>query len=110
MKFCLQRFGLDILLPALSTFRDTNNIFANSANFLANNMYLRYIQSMLNEKSLLFVMFGLDILLPALSTFMDTDDMFANIFDEVEDNTIDFPLNQGRKVLFVMFGLNYLSC
>ena len=29
VKFCLQRFGLDILLPALSTFGDTNNISAN---------------------------------------------------------------------------------
>ena len=46
-------------------------------------MYLKYIQSMLNEKSLLFVMFGLDILLPVLSTFGDTNNMSANIFDFV---------------------------
>ena len=65
---------------------------------------------MLNEKSLLFVMLGLDILLPALSTFGDTNNISANIFDLVEDNIIAFFFRQRKKVMSVMFGLDYLSC
>ena len=38
VKFCLQRFGLDILLPALSTFGDTNNICANIFDLVEDNI------------------------------------------------------------------------
>ena len=38
VKFCLQRFGLDILLPALATFGDTNNIFANIFDLVDDNI------------------------------------------------------------------------
>ena len=65
------------------------------------------------EESVKFCLqrFGLDILLPALSTFGDTNNIPANIFDLVEDNIIPFSFfDKGKKVLSVMFGLDYLSC
>ena len=59
VKFCLQRFGLDILLPALSTFGDTNNISANIA-YIYQTMCTWDIQNMLNEKKFVvcYVWFG----------------------------------------------------
>ena len=64
------------------------------------------------EESVKFCLqrFGLDILLPALSTFGDTNNISANIFDLVEDNIIAFFFRQRKKVMSVMFGLDYLSC
>ena len=59
VKFCLQRFGLDILQPALSTFRDTNIIFVNIFDLVEDNIIAFFFRQ---RKEIMSVMFGLDYL------------------------------------------------